>query len=235
MIATAIFRPRAERPLSTIAMLIGGVALASALVLSYSRGSVANLAVALLVLAWLNRKRWRMGRLLLAGGVLGASAFAILSGLFPIFARAYWLRIAQSFSYFFEAPNAILSGRVHSWNILGRFLIERPWHAIFGIGYKTLPYSDFIGQTAIADNTYLSVLIETGICGFAALLIWNAAVIRASYRAANSDDPRRSFFGTWMLCFWAGQVVQMFSADLLTYWRVLPVYMCVFALAVRGR
>jgi hypothetical protein len=29
--------------------------------------------------------------------------------------------------------------------------------------------------------------------------------------------------------------VQMFSADLLTYWRVLPVYMCVLALAVRRR
>jgi hypothetical protein len=38
-----------------------------------------------------------------------------------------------------------------------------------------------------------------------------------------------------MLCFWAGQIVQMFSADLLTYWRVLPVYMCVLALAVRRR
>ena len=26
-----------------------------------------------------------------------------------------------------------------------------------------------------------------------------------------------------MFCFWAGQSVQMLSADLLTYWRVLPV------------
>ena len=35
-----------------------------------------------------------------------------------------------------------------------------------------------------------------------------------------------------MFCFWAGQAVQMFSADLLTYWRVLPVYLFVLALAV---
>ena len=34
-----------------------------------------------------------------------------------------------------------------------------------------------------------------------------------------------------MFCFWAGQAVQMFSADLLTYWRVLPVYLFVLALA----
>jgi hypothetical protein len=36
-----------------------------------------------------------------------------------------------------------------------------------------------------------------------------------------------------MLCFWTGQAVQMFSGDLLTYWRVLPVYFFVLALAAR--
>ena len=235
MIAVALFRPREERPVSTITMLAGGVVLASALVLSYSRASLVNLAVALVVLLWLNRRRLRLRRLLIGAGVVGGSAFAILFGLLPIFARAYWLRISQSFSYFLESPNAILSGRVHSWEILGQFLLAHPWHAILGIGYKTLPYSDFIGQTAIADNTYLSMLVETGIAGFTALVIWNISVIRASYRAALSDDARRSFCGAWMLCFWMGQTVQMFSADLLTYWRVLPVYFCVLALAVRRR
>jgi O-antigen ligase len=235
MIAVAIFRPRDERPLSTALMLIGGVALASALVLSYSRASLLNLAVALVVLAWLHRKRLRTTRILMAAGAVGGAAFAMLFGLFPLFARAYFLRISTSFSYFAESPNAILSGRVHSWTVLTQFLITHPWHAIFGIGYKTLPYSDFIGQTAIADNTYLSMLIETGIVGLAALIVWNVAVIRASYRASISDNSQRSFCGTWMLCFWAGQIVQMFSADLLTYWRVLPVYLCVLALAVRRR
>jgi hypothetical protein len=69
----------------------------------------------------------------------------------------------------------------------------------------------------------------------AALLIWTVAIIRECYRAAQADDSRRSFCGTWMLRFWAGQIVQMFSADLLTYWRVLPVYACVLALAVQRR
>jgi O-antigen ligase len=235
MIAVALFRPRGERPVSMGAMLAGGVALASALVLSYSRASLVNLAVGLAVLLWLNRKRMRLGRFLLAVGILGGTAFTMLFGLFPLFARAYWLRISQSFSYFFESPNATLSGRIHSWTILTQFLLAHPWHAIFGIGYKTLPYSDFIGQTAIADNAYLSLLIETGIAGLAALVVWNVAVIRVSYQAARSNDAQGSFCGTWMLCFWAGQIVQMFSADLLTYWRVLPVYMCVLALAARRR
>ncbi len=235
MIAVALFRPRQERPVSMVTMLAGGVALASALVLSYSRASLVNLGVALAVLLWLQRKRVRMGRFLVATGILAGAAYAILFGLFPLFARAYWLRFLQSFSYFLESPNAILSGRVSTWTLLTQYLIAHPWHAILGVGYKTLPYSDFIGQTAIADNAYLSILIETGIAGFVALLVWNFAVVRASYRAANSDDAQRSFCGTWMLCFWTGQIVQMFSADLLTYWRVLPVYMCVLALAVRRR
>jgi O-antigen ligase len=235
MIAVALFRPRGERPVSMFAMLAGGVALATALVLSYSRASLVNLAVALAVLLWLHRARLRVGRLLITAAVSSGAAMALLFGVFPIFARAYWLRISASYSYFFESPNAILSGRINSWTILTQFLMAHPWHAIFGIGYKTLPYSDFIGQTAIADNTYLSMLIETGIAGLVALICWNIAVIRASYQAARSDDARQSFCGTWMLCFWAGQIVQMFSADLLTYWRVLPVYMCVLALAVRRR
>jgi O-antigen ligase len=235
MIAVAMFRPRGERPVSTIAMLAGGVALASALVLSYSRASLVNVAVAIAVLLWVNRKRLRAGRLLTTAGISGGAAFALLVGLFPLFAQMYWLRLSSSFSYFFESPNAVLSGRVNSWTILTQFLVAHPWYAIFGIGYKTLPYSDFIGQTAIADNTYLSMLIETGIAGLVALIVWNVLVIRVSYRAARSDDAQRSFCGTWMLCFWAGQIVQMFSADLLTYWRVLPVYMCVLALAVRRK
>jgi O-antigen ligase len=235
MIAVAMFRPRTERPVSMAAMLAGGVALASALVLSYSRASLVNLAVALAVLLWFHRSRFRIARFLTAGLLLSGGAAAILFGLLPIFARAYWLRLSQSFAYIFEAPDAILSGRVHSWLLLLQFLEAHPWHAILGIGYKTLPYSDFIGQRAIADNTYVSMLVETGIVGLGALIVWNIAVIRASYRAAKSEDPRQSFCGTWMLCFWSGQIVQMFSADLLTYWRVLPVYMCVLALAVRRR
>jgi len=235
MIAVSLCRPRADRPVSMAAMLAGGVALASALVLSYSRASLVNLAVALVVLLWLQRRRVRLARFLTAALLLGGTASAILVGLLPIFARAYGLRLSQSFAYILESPDKILSGRIHSWTILLEFLLAHPWHAILGIGYKTLPYSDFIGQTAIADNTYVSMLMETGIVGLAALVIWNVSVVRASYQAAGSEDPRRSFCGTWMLCFWSGQIVQMFSADLLTYWRVLPVYMCVLALAVRRR
>jgi O-antigen ligase len=75
---------------------------------------------------------------------------------------------------------------------------------------------------------YLSALIETGIFGLAALLLLNVAILRASWRALRAG----SFFGKWMFCFWMGEVVQMFSADILTYWRVLPIYLWVLAQVV---
>jgi hypothetical protein len=65
-------------------------------------------------------------------------------------------------------------------------------------------------------------------------MLWlSLRILLSARRAAASPDPRRSFFGSWIFAFWAGQMVQMFSGDLLTYWRVLPLYFWVLAVAVR--
>jgi O-antigen ligase len=239
MIAVAMFRPsaaftlRQDQPLSRLALFSGGAALATALVLSFSRASLVNLAVALTVLLWLHRQRIRWRRLATGVVLFSGAAGAILLAAFPAFTGMAWLRFFNAFQYFFESPNAVLSGRVASWQTLLNFVGSNPWHALVGVGYKTLPYSDFIGTTAIGDNTYLTLLVETGVVGLAAVIALNIAVLVYAYRAARSASPVRSFCGTWMVCFWAGQIVQMFSADLLTYWRVLPVYLFVLALAVR--
>ncbi len=233
MIAVALFRPRAARPMSRFELLAGGISLAAALVLSFSRASLINLGVALAVLLWLNRDRIRWRRLSISLLAVAAGAGAILLAAFPAFANMAWLRFFTTFQFFLESPNAVLSGRIRSWEVLLSFLAANPWHAIVGVGYKTLPYSDFIGTTAIGDNTYLTLLAETGILGLAAVIALNCAILVHAYRSARSTSQLRSFCGAWMLCFWAGQVVQMFSADLLTYWRVLPVYFFVLALAAR--
>jgi O-antigen ligase len=98
-----------------------------------------------------------------------------------------------------------------------------------------LPYSDFIGAKAVGDNTYLTSLMETGIAGLFAVVALNIAILVCGYQASRSSDAVRSFAGMWMFCFWAGETVQMLSGDLLTYWRVLPVYFFVLALAARRR
>ncbi|HLK17986.1 MAG TPA: O-antigen ligase family protein [Bryobacteraceae bacterium] len=231
MIAVALFRPREDQPVPRSFMFVGGVALAGALVLSYSRASLLNLAVALMVLVWLHRERIRWRRLLVGASVFSVGAAGMLAFAFPIFASVYWRRVSAAFEYFWEAPNQVLSGRLDSWHTLWNFIAAEPWHLLLGIGYKTLPYSEFIGSKAIGDNTYLSLLVETGVLGLIAVVALNIAIMITARRASRSSDPVRSFCGTWMFCFWAGQVVQMFSADLLTYWRVLPVYLFVLALA----
>jgi O-antigen ligase len=233
MIAVALFRTKPDRPFSLLALISGGAILASALVLSFSRASLVNLAVAVVVLLWLHRKQIRWRRLVTSVVIFSASAGGILWAAFPAFTGMAWLRLFNALQYFSESPNTVLSGRVTSWQTLLSFLAANPWHALLGVGYKTLPYSDFIGGTAVGDNTYLTLLVETGMVGLAAVLALNCAVLIYAWRAAQSTSPLRSFCGAWILCFWTGQIVQMFSADLLTYWRVLPVYFFVLAMGVR--
>jgi O-antigen ligase len=229
MIAVAFSRPRAESPVSRKVLLAGGAVFFAALVMSYSRGSLLCVLIALLVLAWRNRSRLPLGRIALAVAV----AALLVWRIFPAFAEVYWMRLSNSAEFFFTATEGVLSGRVASWRTLAAWLTDNPWQALFGIGYKTLPYTNYLGGPVVADNMYLSLLVETGILGLAALIWLNIAILRAAARATRSADTRASFCAVWMLCFWCGQMVQMLSGDLLTYWRVLPVYFCVLAIAVR--
>lgn len=214
---------------SRMALLAGGVILATALMFSYSRSSVANLVVALAALAVIERARPAVRWMAVWIAAALAAFVVVLFQAFPSYAELYWVRLWKSFS----TNESVLSGRAESWRTLLEFLREHPWHAIFGVGYKTLPYSDFIGRPVVADNMYLSILIETGLVGLAAMLLLNLAILRAGYIAARRGDEEHSFYGTWIFCFWSGQVVQMLSVDLLTFWRVLPVYLWVLAMAVR--
>jgi len=227
MITVALFSPPERRPCSRLVLAGAGIVFSTALIFSYSRGSLFNFAIALCALAYVRRIRLKRAIVaILACAFLGALAVYLL---FPSFAQSYWIRLAGSFQYFWSSPEGILSGRVASWRTISEFLLTHPWHALFGIGYKTLPYSGFIGSTVIADNMYLSLLIETGVIGLGAFLFLNAVLLRTSLRAARMG----SFYGTWFFCFWAGECVQMLSGDLLTYWRVLPLYFWVLGVAVR--
>ena len=234
MIAVAFSRPREESPVSRKALVAGGAVFFAALVLSYSRASLLNVLVASAVLVWINRRRVRLGRLAVVLGCATAAGALLVWKLFPQFAEMYWIRLSGSTEYFFTATEGVLSGRVASWRTLVEWVSVNPWQTLFGIGYKTLPYSGYLGGPLVADNMYLSLLVETGIAGLAALVWLNVAILRAAARALRSANRQASFCGAWMLCFWSGQVVQMLSGDLLTYWRVLPLYFWVLALAVRA-
>jgi O-antigen ligase len=232
MIATALLRPRSERPVPRPALIAGGAAFCAALVFSYSRASLLNVLAAVAALIYLHRKSLRLWRLA-ALPVAAAAALVVVGYVSPNFAEAYWAGLGRTAQFFLPETEAVLSGRVGTWRILERSLVEEPWHAIIGVGYKTLPYSDVLGHPLVVDNMYLSTLAETGVVGLSALLLLNFAILRAGLREARQGDRRRSFFGAWIFAFWLGQCLQMLSGDLLTYWRVLPVYFWVLAQAVR--
>jgi O-antigen ligase len=185
--------------------------------------------VGLAVLTWRNRRRAQLGWL----AALAIAGALLTWTVFPAFVQAYWLRLSASAEYLFSATEGVLSGRIASWGMLVDWMAAHPWQTCFGIGYKTLPYTDYLGAPVVADNMYLSLLVETGVVGLAALLWLHVAILRASARAIHASDSQRSFCGLWMLCFWAGEMAQMMSGDLLTYWRVLPVYFWVLGLAGR--
>jgi O-antigen ligase len=211
-------------PGARMARLGAAVFFGAALILSYSRASILNLAIATAALLVLQASRRRVVSAFITVAVaIGAATF-----IAPAFVGLAWQRFSGSIIYFFTSPESVLSGRLASWRALTGFLASHPWHAIFGVGYKTLPYSDFTGAPIVADNMYLSMLVETGLIGLAALVYLNASILRAAWRA------RASFFGAWIFCFWCGQIFQMLSGDLLTYWRVLPLYFWVLAMAVRS-
>jgi O-antigen ligase len=233
MIAVCLTRGRTAIPVRRKWLAAGAVVLVAALVLSYSRASLLNVVTACAVLVWRYRKNLAAKRLAALGAVLVGAA-VLTWKIFPTFADTYWLRLSASAQYLFSATQAVLSGRMASWQTLAAWIRENPWHLLWGVGYKTLPYTDYLGSPLVADNMYLSLLVETGIAGLAALVWVNIALLRAAARASRRADPQRSFCGTWILCFWCGQMVQMLSGDLLTYWRVLPVYFFVLALAVRA-
>ncbi|HWD99468.1 MAG TPA: O-antigen ligase family protein [Bryobacteraceae bacterium] len=205
-----------------IFLIAGALSLATALMLSYSRASVVNVAVAMSAYAFLKRARIRR---MLAGALIGSGVAAMaVTAFYPSFAANYWSHLNGTIRYLAERPDGVLSGRLTNWRVLVDFIASHPWQTLFGIGYKTLPYASYLGDPVIADNTWLSLLVETGLAGLGTFVALLALILKTTLRAAKSPRPNTAFLGRWTFCFWCGEAVQMMSGDLLTYWRVLPVY-----------
>lgn len=232
LILTAVVATRAKSTgVPRLVLAAVGAVAAVALVFSYSRASILCVIVGVATLAvlegWHLRVRIKWLVLLPAAGIALA---LVVYRLFPAFAQLYWLRLTASAEFFFAEPNRILSGRIDSWIAAVKLVADHPWYLLSGVGYKTLPYTDLAsGAPLVTDNMYLSMLVETGIVGLGAFLWMNAEILRQSYRAARTRDV----FGTCIFCFWTGELVQMLSGDLLTYWRVVALYFWVLAIAVR--
>jgi O-antigen ligase len=230
MILVGSFPAGRQHVLSRLQLVTGAVVFSAALILSSSRASALTVVVAASAFIYLRRLKTRP---VLVGICALVAAAAVVRFAIPEFSANYWHRMVASIEYVWSSPDGVLSGRITHWRNLASFLAHHPWHMLFGIGYKTIPYTDYAGAREMADNTYLSLLVETGALGLTAFALLNMAILRTAYRAARSSQKRASFFGSWVFCFWCGEMVQMLAGDLITYWRVLPVYFWVLATAAR--
>jgi O-antigen ligase len=229
MIAAALSQPNSERPLPPAFLWTGGIVFAIALAASFSRASLIAVLIGLAALAIVERRRWLRPRTALAIGGGAVLAALLIAFALPEFAQGYWARIVFSIDNAVARPDRVLSGRLDNWSALAAFVREHPWRTLLGIGYKTLPYTTYLGKPLIADNMYLSALVETGVAGLSALIALNVAILRAAWKAIGG---RNAFYAKWIFCFWTGEIVQMFSGDIFTYWRVLPVFFWALAQAL---
>lgn len=224
---------RDRRHLPGWAWLIGGgLILAAALVFSFSRSSLLNLGVALCALLLLERRRVPVAQWfgIAFAGVVGSLTLAWT--LAPALAEAYLMRLWLTVTELADKPDLLLSGRVENWSLLLQFLADHPGKLLLGIGYATLPHTELLGRPVIGDNMYLTLLVETGLIGLSALIALQIALLATAYRVSRSVDREAAFVGTWIFCFWIGQLAQMLSVDVMTFWRVLPLYLGLLGMAV---
>jgi len=200
----------------------------TALFLSYSRGSWANLLVTVTVFLILQRK---LRLQLAAASILLVAGFVFLVyQVSPLVVLNFFNWRMGTLLEFWSDPNLATSGRWESWGHLITFFADHPWYLIFGIGYKTLPYTHLFGRPLIADNGFLSLTFEAGIIGLAAFLWLNQAVFRSMYRASQRRGSVRAVCAAFMFAFWCGEMVQMVTGDLFTYWRNLVLFFAALAL-----
>jgi O-antigen ligase len=163
---------------------------------------------------------------------LAVSAASVL--IAPQLLLPYGSRLQYSAVEFFSNPNEVLSKRLDTWNELGGFILDHPAQVLLGVGYKSLPYTNYFSRPMVADNMYLAMLMETGLPGLLALLLFSAAILARTRRMALDSNDGLAGLGRFLFCFWLGEMAQMLSGDILTFWRVTPVYLAILGLALRS-
>ncbi len=234
MIVAIALSPAIRKSWGTMLLWTAEPVLFAAMVLSFSRGALTNFITVLAAVAWLRGRgliSWRAATVTAAGVLLPAALLLLIA---PRETRGVALpRLQHTTTESLKQPNLVLSHRVETWQFLASEVARQPWKYVIGIGYKTLPYTHYFGARRTADNMYLSLLVETGVLGLGAMLALCGFVLQKSYAWSRAPDPTLSTLGLFLFPAWCGEMVQMLSGDILTYWRVVPVFFVVLGLAAR--
>lgn len=203
------------------------VVLALAVLFAFSRSAWGSVLLSLFVLVFVCRKA-RLGRALLFSTALGIPI--LLLGLWApeIWQYLVTVRIGD-FSRILIDPDSVSSGRLSTWAQVISILFDNPQYLLFGIGYKTLPFTRLFHGEIITDNGYLSLLLETGVLGLSGFLVFSRSVLGTFLALARSARGVAAFWSAVLFSFWCGECVQMLAADAHTYWRNLIVFTALMA------
>lgn len=207
-----------SRPLLPPFILI----LTGAVIVAFSRSSWANVFVTLLVFSLLTRRtRWRRTLILF---VALALPFALLAFYFPEVWGYFLGHRLGSLTLLLSDPNSASSGRYDVWAQIAFILYQYPHYFVLGIGYKTLPFTKLFKSGIVADNGFLSLLLETGIMGLSGFIAFLIATLKEFWKLSKSRNNKISYWATFLFAFWCGQCVQLLAVDSYTFWRNMVVY-----------
>ncbi|MEN6520003.1 MAG: O-antigen ligase family protein [Armatimonadota bacterium] len=196
-------------------LIIGTLVIGSiALLLTFSRAGWLSLFISTIVYISISKdlKRTRKIQILSSIGSFIVLGIAVIYLAFPDMSLGLLNRVVDTFDQASAGDwNAVTSTRLSVWQTGIKEFYKYP---IFGIGYKCLPELFLMG-----DNNYLTMLAECGLIGAGIWAVWLLSVSVYLYNLA-----KRHWIGEYILAVWVGLVINMATADIMTYWRTLPLF-----------
>ena len=229
LIVSAAFLTRQERVvgLARSGALFLIPILSLAVFVSFSRSSWGNVAVGILAFAAVS------GKARLSRGAVLLLMLAIPLGALWYYTPELWNYLVNTrlgyLAQVFSDPSVASSGRSETWARVLAIIEDHPQYLLFGVGYKTLPYTRLFHEEIITDNGYLSLLLETGIVGCGSLLFLSGAILKTFHNLARRSDGALRFWSTLLFSFWCGEMVQMLATDAHTYWRNMVLFFAMMA------
>jgi len=172
---------------------------------------------------------WRRLLALLAALTL---PFVLLAFYYPEIWDYFLGHRLGSLSLLLSDPNSASSGRYDVWARIASILRQYPQYFALGIGYKTLPFTRLFKSGIVADNGFLSLLLETGVVGLSGFIAFLMASLGEFWKLSRSRNPQISYWATLLFAFWCGQCVQLLAVDSYTFWRNMVVYLSLMAMVM---
>ncbi len=230
--ASAAYLAREERALgfSRPWLLLFIAVLSLAVFVSFSRSAWASVLVSLLVFVGISRQ------VKLRRGLVSLTALAIPLVALSVYSPEIWNYFVSvrmgNLTQIFADPNLASSHRWDTWAKVFSILRDYPQYLLFGVGYKTLPYTRYFHEEIITDNGFLNLLLETGMLGLGGFLLFSAAIFSTFFGLVRRSRGSLAFWSGLLLSFWCGEWTQMMAADAYTYWRNMVVFLALMAMAL---